>query len=275
MVVKLQDRPVAEEPEVVADGTENADDQEGQNVGSESGAEQDTIAGGEGGEAGKGGESDQGESGEGAESKLTEKDVEIARLQERLAALEKGQSKPEPVKEWTEDQWNEHAERTGLTKAGTQYIAQLLRGVLAGNNVTQQEMTNRLARFEKNDAVNELGKEKEYSDIPKYRTGMDEFLNNYEPHLHSNKKLLGLAYYYAKGKGASGAVKKASNANELNRKIVSKAALNQGGKAKEQGKAIGNFKLTASEESAFETHKDLFKDKNEYIQNLPRYRKVV
>ena len=66
----------------------------------------------------------------------------------------------------------------------------------------------------------------------------------------------------------------------LDRALLKKAnqnlrSLNQGGKAKEQGKAIGNFKLTASEESAFETHKDLFKDKNEYIQNLPRYRKVV
>ena len=251
------------------DGSGNETNQESNDTGLEQGGEENINAGGETGETGEGGKGNEDEAGEIADPR----DKEISDLKARLDGIEKGSQKEEPVRPWTDEQWTSHTESTGLTKEATRFMGQLISHAMKIAMSNTQGMADQLSVFQKDSAITALSREKGFEDIAKYREGVYEFLQDYSPSYHTDKDTLKKAYFYSRGKVLSGAIKKASNSIELNKRVISRAGMQQsGGKTKEGGNSTSSFKLTDTEESAWSAFSDKFKSKDEYVKSLPRFK---
>lgn len=267
---------VAEEEEKI-DGADNEAVEENKNDGLEQGGATHPDGREDGGEAGKDGGEDAGEDGveEVKEEPVDPRDEMIADLTARLEAIEKG-SKPEekeaPAKVYTEVEKAEIEQRFGgapfeQVQAFTSTIARAI-GML------RQEFQNQFSRTDKTTVIGELSKEKGFADIHSYAPGIDEFLKKLNPSLHGNKDMLKDAYYWAKGRGLKKAVAKAVNANEKNRRISGPARpAAPSGKAPAKGAL--KFKLTPTEESAYQTYQSSFKSKEDYARSLARYKNAA
>lgn len=204
----------------VADGIADDPDQESQATGFDPAGDADPNAGGEGSAAGEGDGGDkegagEGESGEGA--RVDPRDETIAELKARLEKLEKPAAPAQPeYKEPTEEEWQKHEEATGMNRLAIKFQAQQMANLYNRINTLIQ---SKFGKFEKENTITALAKQKGFEDANRYRKGIEEFLGDYDESMHSNEKLLKNAYFYAKGKGTGAAVRQAANATERNKRI--------------------------------------------------------
>lgn len=217
----------------VDDDIENDPNPEDQNPQFKPEGDADPKAGGEGAPAGEGGEGDPegaGE-GEGEGGGLDPRDETIAELKARLEKLEKPAAPAQPeYKEPTEEEWQKHEEETGMSRLAIKFqarqMANLYNRIMSGIN-------SKFGKFEKENTITSLAKQKGFEDANRFRKGMEEFLADYDESMHSNEKLLKNAYFYAKGKGTGAAVRQAANSTERNRHIAGSgrpASPNAGGR---------------------------------------------
>lgn len=184
--------------------------------------------------------------GAGGEEEPDPRDQKIEELTARLDAIEKGGGKgKEEPKPWGDEEWTKLMERWELTpdadgnprnfgKTALQGVMQMMMGQRQEfRDMLQAEMSG----FKKEAAIADLSWEKGFEDIKGYRKGMEEFLKDFSPGLHSDKNLLKKALIYSRGLGASGKFRKALNDKEKNRRINAggvhgKAAPGKGGGGK-------------------------------------------
>ena len=199
---------------------------------------------------------------DGDDDKEDPRDQTIAELKERLEALEKGGKKAdEEPKAMSEEDWKKLEDDWGLAEKdgmpgsfGRKSIQQIIR--LMGGMLNRE-----LGGFKKEAVIAELAREKGFEDIKGYRKGMEEFLKDFDPSLHSDKNMLKKALTYARGLASTGKFKKALNSREQERKI------NAGGvHGKPGGKGGGKtVSLTAEQKQAARMAK---MSEQEYIKYL-------
>ena len=206
---------------------------------------------------------------DGDDDKEDPRDQTIAELKERLEALEKGGKKAdEEPKAMSEEDWKNLEDDWGLAEKdgmpgsfGRKSIQQIIR-LMGGMSQSFRQMLNReLGGFKKEAVIAELAREKGFEDIKGYRKGMEEFLKDFDPSLHSDKNMLKKALTYARGLASTGKFKKALNSREQERKI------NAGGvHGKPGGKGGGKtVSLTAEQKQAARMAK---MSEQEYIKYL-------
>src|SRR3990167_87799 len=129
--------------------------------------------------------------------------------------------------------------------------------------------TGKLSSIEKETVISALSKQKEFSDIRSYMTGIETYLKKFNPIYHGNREILEDAYWYAKGRNLKNAISKVANSSEKNKRIasVSKSTSQSSG-----GGDKKSYKLTAQEEEAFRKFGGGM-TRDEYASSLSRYRK--
>lgn len=248
------DEDLEQEEETDADGSETENDEETDETKPDAGDDADPdgeTADREDGENSDGDEDADGEA-DGEADDVDPRDGEIASLKQELAAINEKLGKapaatPAAPAEPTEQQWQTWEEQYGIPKSAIKLIAGQTASLRKEmTDVIGKILDERLGVYEKDSTMERLAREKGLSDITKYRPGIDEFLKEFSPAFHKDPVLLEKAYYYAKGKGTKDMVRKASNANERHKRIIT----NRPSQPSSGGKSGGNVRLTREEEAA-------------------------
>lgn len=204
------------------------------------------------------------------EERLGILEKENKELKERL---EKGAGKPEtPIvqKEPTEEEWQAWEDQSGMDRKSIRYFQTTINSLA---KLLMDKMDQRFSKYDKVDAISNLSKQTAFKDAQKYREGMEEFLEGFDPRYHSDPKILEKAYFYAVGKNNGKTVKKIMNAKEINRQVINKSKISSPKAGSNGGGKSFNFKLTPSEESAWQSFgRNNFESKEEYAKSLSRYR---
>lgn len=127
------------------------------------------------------------------------------------------ETKPAAPPQLTEEEWLKQEESWGVPRTAIQAMTN--QSVKVINHIMSQ-LDQRLAKFEKSDALRSLSSEKGFTDAPRYQKDVDEFLSHYDPRAWSNPELLRRAVIYARGKNMNKNVSQARNESERNRKIA-------------------------------------------------------
>lgn len=236
------------------DAEDGAEAEEGKE---DAGGDGDGADGGAGeGEEGedKGGEGDEVDDEEGDDApspEITELRESNRLLQERLDKLENGGDKKNEAAEKpptrTPEEASALAEKLGTSKETIEWFDQQILG-LAQSLATY--MKGALSKLEGDSGLggmlDQLSKDKSFSNIKSHEKSIRQFLkDNVDPSKWMDKKILGIAYNYAKGLGADQKVKKATNSRELNRKVIKKSS-SRGGAPKP---AVSKKKISAEDDS--------------------------
>lgn len=198
-------------------------DQEANKVVDVEGGATDPNAGTEVSEDGKDAEASEGEVAEGSEgpgtkvnSELenfkTEIKAELAKLSPPAAAAE--------VKPLTEEQWVKLEEEWGQPRQTIQRITN--QNVKIVKNLTEY-IDAKFAKLEVGEAIQEFSKKPGFTDANRYRSDIQEYLQDYEPKHWTNPALLERAVYYARGKNANANIAKVRTDSEKNKKIAGPA----------------------------------------------------
>lgn len=208
------------------------------------------------------------------EDRFTALEAENKELRDRL---EKPQEPAAPVQpqqpqQLTEEQYAGLEATSGLPRTGIDFAHNL---VLRGLAESKKYVDQRMARFEKDAAIGSMAQKKEFADVRKYEKDMNEYLGRFSPTHHNNPIVLSDAYYYAKGKSSNKIIGNVRQSKVVSRTIAGKARMMPPSAPAGGGNAKGfsAFKLTAAEESAWESMgKQYYKSKEEYAQALPRFK---
>jgi hypothetical protein len=206
-----------------------------------------------------GGDVDQEEGAAGGEEEGAGADVEasslhdIEKLKEQLrselraelsAEMRENQPEPQP-KEISDEEWAKHEDNWGIPrKAITATVSRMER--LAKH--FEARLDERLAKFEKNDALRTLASDKGFTDAMRYQKDVDEFLSHYPAKHHSNPDLLKRAVMYSRGKNMKNNVNRARTESERNRRISGAGRPAPGGAPVKKG--LTSRPLTQIERSA-------------------------
>lgn len=270
------DAAVLEEEEK-KDGVENEEGQENDNLEHQPAGDENIDGDGKDGADGKAGEKDEGEAEPEEEAELDPRDAKIAALEADIKAIKEGGPKPAaataapPAKVYTEEEKAQIAERFGVQDFRT---VEAFGGMVANAVMSiRQEMQGMMSQFQKDAVIGVLSKQKEYSDIMKYREGIDKYLAKFSPQYHGNEEFIKDGLAWAKGQGLRKTVAKALNNGDKNRRIAGPARpASAGGGDRAKGGGF-KFKLTAAEESAYASFgKQHFKTREDYAKSLKRYK---
>ena len=171
-----------------------------------------------------------------------EKDQKISELTARLEKLEKP---PEvPVREYT----SEEKEKISADFGGAPFEQGEAFGKMMTSAVmsVRAEVARGLGQFKKDAVISAMAAKPGFQDVRKYMFGINEFLKDFDPIAHSNEGILQKAYFYAKGKGSGGQLKKVINSRELNRRLIKKGVSH----VVPKGKGGGGVKLTDEQRKA-------------------------
>jgi len=261
-------------PEEDLDGAQDQSNTEGNADESKQGAAADSDDGAEGDASGKERGEDAGGGGE-AEAKDggEEQPGWVKTVLEKMERLEK---KEEPA---GEDEGKE-LESILIPNIDDKTIAKLEETyeVSKGQVALMQRMVNmglqriyshfggKFGNMAKVSAIEAMGKDPRFSDIQKYRPAMEKIVSKFSGKEQSSPEVLEMAYYAAKGMGASGAVRKASQSTEQNRRIAGSVQKGSGG----GGKSKGEKPLTSDQESARKAAGMGEKEYRKYLAKSPR-----
>lgn len=232
----------------------------------EKGEEGEGVEGeGEKGEEGEEGEGEEGEGGEGGEGSGLDKTLalllkENKELRERQTKLEQA---PKEEKEKTPEEWEKISEEWGGATRGTIEKIQSGQMVLAKHIISY--IGDRMAKFEKDAAITAISKEPGFETIGQYRKGIDEFLEDWDTKHHADPTVLKRGFFYSKGKGSKGDMRKALHSKELKWKIIKKGTKIIAPKGKEKAAGGG---LTENEKAMAATFGMSEKEYTKYKQPL-------
>ncbi len=134
----------------------------------------------------------------------------------------KGEEKPPEPKQFTEEEWAQLEEQTGMSRKGLIAMKSMMGKM---KKEMSSEYQREIASFKKDKAIEQLSKEPGFQDVHSLRDGMDEFLNELPPEKQTDKRVLQFAATYARGKKANERVTQANTSREVNRTIINRSKM--------------------------------------------------
>jgi len=205
-------------------GVATETDPKGNDVVNEPAGDTDPVGGEEAGEAGKDAGAPEGEAANAEgdpESGVAEQPFDPAAFKEDLIKeIQEKIAPPQAPQQLTEEQWAAKEQEFGVSRQAIQAFTQQNIKVY---NAMREYVDAQFAAINKTTALQALSQEKGFTDAPRYRKEIDQFLSKFDPKVHSNPQLLKDAVIYARGLAASGNIQRARNDGERNRRIAGAA----------------------------------------------------
>lgn len=230
---------VDQEPEEDVDEFKKPTDQEDQPDESVETGEEDIEQEGEDGEVGEPAEDDE----------VPAVDEEKAVLKAKLAELEAKVNAPKQpeYREPTPEEQAEFPEKYGMEYRAFKTMNSQL--ATLGQSM-KQYIDNLFSQLSVGNSLKDFSSQKGFEDAGKYGSDMQKFLNEkVDPSRRSDKEMLEMAYFYAKGRAMSGNVKKVIDSKERNRKIGTTNRPSSPS-ARVDKRPSGSVKLDATQRSA-------------------------
>lgn len=150
-----------------------------------------------------------------------------AKIQELEQKLQQGQVKPPeqppvqaPTPKYTEEEWAQHEERWGVPRAAIQNTVD---AIVKSTLDMRAYIDSKFAKYEKQEALNEIATDPEYADALKYQKEVNQYLERVDPKYHSEKSVLKDAVIYARGLNYKNGIQKVRNEREVNKRIAGSA----------------------------------------------------
>jgi len=140
------------------------------------------------------------------------------KLESALSAKPQAPASAAPqVAELSDEQWRAHEEKLGVGRETIKYFTNQAVKVY---QTLLEKMDEKMARYEKADALRSISRDPKFSDATKYQKDVDEYLGQFHVSQHGNPDLLKNAIYYARGKNMGKTISKVQSQVARNPKIV-------------------------------------------------------
>lgn len=139
-------------------------------------------------------------------------------LQERLDKQDK-EREERPRKRYTDADYEKAGEKLGIAPQAVQFFHE---GFESLREEVRSMIENMAGGLKSESTLTQMSREKGFSDIPRLRKDIDEFLNQFPEGQRSNRKLCEMAVKYARGSKVKDLANKIENRTERNRKILSR-----------------------------------------------------
>lgn len=153
------------------------------------------------------------------ESRLDVKQIEeslLKKFDERLEKMRPPEPPPQPM---TEEQWAKHEADWGVPRTT---IQKTLDVAIKVQRDMRAYVDEKFSALERDSAISRLAKEQGFADVGRLRSGMDEFLKDFDPKYHADPVLLKKAAIFARGLASQKDIKTMRNSDEKNRQIANR-----------------------------------------------------